>query len=144
MRAMKALWTQEEAEFHGEFENFDAVWSYPKPAQQPNPPILLGGETDHTLKRVVAYCDGWLPRAFGGFDPAKGIQRLHQLASEKGRDPSSLQVTVFGAPSDTAGLARYHEAGIQRGLLAIPDISRDEILRLLDKNAPLVTAMHGA
>jgi probable F420-dependent oxidoreductase len=69
VRAMKALWTEAEAQFHGVYENFDPVWSYPKPVQRPHPPILLGGETDHTLKRVAAYCDGWLPRAFGGFDP---------------------------------------------------------------------------
>ena len=68
--AMKALWTQEEASFHGEFVNFDPVWCYPKPLQQPHPPILLGGETDHTLKRVVEFCDGWFPRAGNGFDPA--------------------------------------------------------------------------
>ena len=60
--AMKALWTQEEAEFHGEFVNFDPVWLYPKPKQKPHPPILLGGETDHTLRRVVEFCDGWFPR----------------------------------------------------------------------------------
>ena len=91
----------------GVYENFDPVWSYPKPAQRPHPPILLGGETDHTLKRVAAYCDGWLPRAFGGFDPVKGVERLHQIAGAAGRDPSALQVTVFGAPDDAAELARY-------------------------------------
>ena len=61
--AMKALWTQEEASFHGEMVNFDPVWLYPKPAQRPHPPILLGGSSDHTLKRVVEFCDGWLPIA---------------------------------------------------------------------------------
>lgn len=143
VRAMKALWTQEEAAFHGEFVNFDPVWSYPKPAQRPHPPILLGGGTDHTLKRIIAYCDGWLPRSYGGFDLVKGVKRLHDMAGEAGRDPSSLQVTVFGAPADAATLASYRDAGIQRGLLAIPDLSRDEILRLLDKNAPLVKEIHG-
>ena len=60
--AMKALWTQEQAEFHGEFVNFDPVWLYPKPKQKPHPPVLLGGETDHTVRRVVEFCDGWFPR----------------------------------------------------------------------------------
>src|SRR5579884_3732721 len=60
--AMKALWTQDEAAYHGDMVNFDPVWSYPKPTQQPHPPILLGGETDYTLRRVVEYCDGWFPR----------------------------------------------------------------------------------
>ena len=68
--AMKALWTKEEASYHGEFVKFDPVWSWPKPAQRPHPPILLGGETDHTLKRVVDYCDGWFPRPRKGFEAA--------------------------------------------------------------------------
>jgi probable F420-dependent oxidoreductase len=143
VRAMKAIWTQDEAEFHGKFENFDPIWSYPKPAQRPHPPILLGGETDHTLKRIAAYCDGWLPRAFGGFDPVQGVKRMHQIAAEAGRNPAELQVTVFGAPADSAELTRYRDAGIQRALLAVPDLSRDEILRELDKNAPLVKEIHG-
>ena len=60
--AMKALWTEEEAEYHGDMVNFDKVWSYPKPTQKPHPPIILGGETDYTLRRVVEFCDGWFPR----------------------------------------------------------------------------------
>ncbi|HQT78980.1 MAG: LLM class F420-dependent oxidoreductase [Rhodospirillales bacterium 20-64-7] len=143
VRAMKALWTQDEASFTGEFVKFEPVWSYPKPAQRPHPPILLGGETDHTLKRVIAYCDGWLPRAYG-FDPVQGVKRLHDMARQAGRDPSTLQVTVFGAPANATTLGSYREAGIQRGLLAIPDVGRDEILRLLDQHAPLVKQIHGA
>jgi probable F420-dependent oxidoreductase len=135
--AMKALWTQEEAAFHGELVNFDPVWSYPKPQQRPHPPILLGGETDYTLKRVVEFCDGWLPRAGAGFDPHKAVDRLRQVASAAGRDFSTLSITAFRAPSDPAVLATYHEAGIQRVLLEVPDQSRDEILRVLDENAPL-------
>ncbi len=135
--AMKALWTEEEASYHGEFVNFDPVWSYPKPAQRPHPPILLGGETDHTLKRVVDYCDGWFPRPRAGFEPASAVERLKKLASEKGRDFSTLSITVFGAPPEEAALASYQKVGIQRALLAIPDLNRDEILRHLDTLAPL-------
>jgi PPOX class probable F420-dependent enzyme len=135
--AMKALWTEEEASFHGDFVNFDPVWCYPKPLQQPHPPILLGGETDYTLKRVVEFCDGWLPRAGAGFDPAVAVDRLRRAADAAGRDFSSLGITVFRAPSDPAKLAAYREAGIQRGLLEVPDLDRDEILRTLDRLAPL-------
>jgi probable F420-dependent oxidoreductase len=135
--AMKALWTQEAAEFHGEFVNFDPVWLYPKPKQKPHPPILLGGETDHTLKRVVEFCDGWFPRARGGWDPKSGAARLRQAADAVGRDPATLSITVFGAPSDQATLATYREAGVNRVLLEVPDLNRDETLRVLDKIAPL-------
>lgn len=135
--AMKALWTQEEATFHGEFVNFDPLWSWPKPAQRPHPPILLGGESDHTLRRVVEYCDGWIPRTYAGFTPKDAVDRLRRMAGQKHRDPKSLSISVFSAPADKAALSEYHEAGIDEALLAIPDVSRDEILRLLDLYAPL-------
>jgi probable F420-dependent oxidoreductase len=125
--AMKALWTQEEAEFHGQFVNFDPVWLYPKPKQKPYPPILLGGETDHTIKRVVEFCDGWFPRAPGGFDPRSAVARLHQAASTAGRDPATLSITVFNVPADAATLASYRDAGIDRVLLEAPDRPRDDV-----------------
>jgi probable F420-dependent oxidoreductase len=135
--AMKALWTQDEASYHGEFVNFDPVWSWPKPAQRPHPPIILGGESDHTLRRVIDYCDGWFPRPRGGFDVVQGVELLRRMATEKGRNPSTLTTIVFGAPNDAKVLESYEKAGIQSALLAIPDESPDEILRYLDKIAPL-------
>jgi probable F420-dependent oxidoreductase len=138
--AMKALWTHDQAEFHGEFVNFDPAWSYPKPKQKPHPPILLGGETDHTIRRVVEFCDGWLPRAGRGFDPKNVAARLRQAAVAAGRDPATLSITVFNAPGDQAALAPYREAGITRVLLEVPDSPREEVLRLLDKYAKLTTA----
>jgi probable F420-dependent oxidoreductase len=138
--AMKALWTQEEASFHGEFVNFDPVWSWPKPAQRPHPPILLGGETDYTLRRIVEYCDGWIPRPVGDFTAKGAIDRLRRMAEAKGRDPASLSISVFRAPADKAALVEYGKAGIDEALLEVPDLSRDEILRLLDRYAPLAAS----
>jgi probable F420-dependent oxidoreductase len=136
--AMKALWTQEEAAFHGEMVNFDPVWSYPKPAQRPHPPILLGGSSDYTVKRVVEFCDGWLPLARGDFNAKQAVARLRQAASAAGRDYATLSLSVFAAPPDGRVLAEYSDAGIHRAILAIPDLTRDEILGVLDKYAPLV------
>src|SRR6202007_2016841 len=94
------------------------VWSYPNPNQKPHPPILLGGPSDHTLKRVVEFCDGWFPIASrGGFNPKDAVRRLRQVASTAGRDFSTLSISVFGAPADKAALAEYREAGIQRAVL---------------------------
>jgi alkanesulfonate monooxygenase SsuD/methylene tetrahydromethanopterin reductase-like flavin-dependent oxidoreductase (luciferase family) len=134
---MKALWTKDEAGYHGKFANFDPVWSWPKPHQKPHPPIILGGESDHTLRRIVDYCDGWLPRTRQGFDARQSIERLHKAAEKKGRDPKTLSVTVFGAPAKAEALADYAKAGIDSALLAINDDSRDDILKYLDKIAPL-------
>jgi probable F420-dependent oxidoreductase len=138
--AMKALWSQEKAEFHGEFVNFDPVWLYPKPKQQPHPPIYLGGETDHTVRRVVEFCDGWFPRARGDWEPKSAVARLRKAAVDAGRDPDSLTVTVFNAPADQKKLAPYREAGIDRVLFEIPDLSRDDILRVLDRYVPVTNS----
>ncbi len=138
--AMKELWTKEEGSFKGELVNIEPSWSWPKPVQKPHPPILLGGETDHTLRRVVAFCDGWFPRATPATDPRELVGRLSQMASTVRRDFATLSITVFRAPSDAAKLAQYREAGIKRVLLEIPDLSRDEILRHLDKLVPLQQA----
>jgi probable F420-dependent oxidoreductase len=60
--ALKALWTQEEAEFHGRYYDFPPVYCYPKPVQKPHPPVLLGGHASNVLQRVARYADGWLPK----------------------------------------------------------------------------------
>jgi probable F420-dependent oxidoreductase len=133
--AMKALWTEQEAAFHGEMVNFDPVWLYPKPTQKPHPPILLGGSSDHTLKRVVEFCDGWMPIARPGFNAKEAVAQLQKAASAGGRDFSRLSISVFAAPADQAVLAQYSEAGIQRAILVVPDLTRDEILRVLDQHA---------
>ncbi len=142
--AMKALWTQEEAQFHGEYVNFNPVWMYPKPKQRPHPPVLIGGESDHTIKRVVEFGDGWFPRPRNNWEPKSAVARLHAAAIAAGRDPATLPVTVFAAPPDREQLAAYREAGIYRVLFEVPDVGRDEILRLLDKNAPLVAELAAA
>jgi probable F420-dependent oxidoreductase len=136
--AMKALWTEEEAAYHGEMVDFDPVWAYPKPAQKPHPPILLGGETDYTLRRVVEYCDGWFPRPQRGWDIRHELGRLRAMADKHGRDFSELFISVFRAPAEPAALADYRAAGIHEALLEIPDLSRDEILKTLDTYAPLL------
>jgi probable F420-dependent oxidoreductase len=139
--AMQTLWTDDEAEFHGEFVTFDPVWLYPKPKQKPYPPILLGGESDHTLRRVVELGNGWLPRANREFVPDRAVTRLRQAAVAAGRDPTNFAITVFNAPADEAVLASYRNAGIHRVLLEAPDRSRDDVLRVLDRNAPLARVL---
>ncbi len=136
--AMKAIWTEDAAAFHGEMVDFDPVWAYPKPVQKPHPPILLGGESDYTLARVIEFCDGWLPRARGAFDPVEGMARLRRAAAAAGRDMSTLSMTVFGAPPKAATLETYAEAGVTRSLLVLPSADRDTVLKLLDDYAPLL------
>lgn len=138
-KAMKAIWTEEAAQYHGEFVNFDSMWSWPKPLQKPHPPILLGGETDYTLKRIIEYCDGWIPRpGRDGWEPKSAVDRLDKAAKAAGRDPKSLQIVVFRAPADAEALKPYRDTRIDSVLFDLPDVSRDEMLSLLDKYAKLI------
>ena len=137
--AMKGLWQEEEFGYQGEYVKFTPSWAHPKPVQTPHPPILLGGETDYTLRRVVKYCDGWLPRARHGFDAAANMTRLHEMADSVGRSMETLSVTVFGAPGDRATLASYQEAGVERALLGLPSADKDVVLPMLDKFQELLS-----
>ena len=136
--AMKAIWTEDEAAFHGDMVDFDPLWAYPKPVQKPHPPVVLGGETDYTLARVIEFCDGWLPRASDAFDPVEGMGRLRRAAEAAGRDMATLSMTVFRAPPEAATLEAYAEAGVTRALLMLPPADRDTVLGLLDDYAPLL------
>ncbi|MCY4452878.1 MAG: LLM class F420-dependent oxidoreductase [Immundisolibacterales bacterium] len=137
-RAMKVIWAEEEPEFHGEFVDFDPIWSWPKPIQNPGPPILVGGETDHTLRRVVDWADGWFPRGRGDFDPAEGMARLARIADEAGRSMDNINVSLFGAVPNRDALGRAEDAGMTRAILALPSNDRDDVMRRLDRHAELL------
>jgi probable F420-dependent oxidoreductase len=136
--AMKEIWTKDESAFHGEFVNFDPIWSWPKPAQKAGPPVLLGGESGYTLQRVVDYCDGWFPRGRAADKILPGLEDLKARAAKAGRDMKTISVSVFGAAPDEAALDTYRKAGITRVLFRLPSESRDTILPQLDKLAKLI------
>ena len=136
--AMKEIWTKDEPEFHGEFVNFDPIWSWPKAAQKAGPPVLLGGESGYTLQRVVDYCDGWFPRGRAADKILPGLADLKSRAAKAGRDMKTISVSVFGAAPDEAALDTYRKAGITRVLFRLPSESRDTILPQLDKLAKLI------
>ena len=85
--ALKAIWTEDEASFDGEFVRFEPIWSWPKPVQRPHPPVILGAHGPKALARVVDYCDGWIPIGVRAGDLPREIAALRRLAEEKGRDP---------------------------------------------------------
>ena len=136
--AMKEIWTKDEAQYHGQFVNFDPVWSWPKPAQRPHPPVLLGGESSHTLQRVVDFCEGWFPRARAAERILSGLAELRERAVKAGRDPKTITTSVFGAGPDEAALERYAAAGVTRAILRLPSDGRDVVLPLLDQWAKLI------
>ncbi|MBI1735692.1 MAG: LLM class F420-dependent oxidoreductase [Candidatus Rokubacteria bacterium] len=136
--AMKELWTKDEAEFHGEYVRFEKSWAWPKPIQQPHPPILMGGDGPKTLDRVVELCDGWMPIGRAGTTdfPAK-IADLRARATRAGRDPRSLPVTIFGVKPDRAEIDRLGAAGVERAVFLVPSAGADAVLSRLDALAKL-------
>jgi probable F420-dependent oxidoreductase len=138
IEAMKAIWTKEEAEYHGEFVNFDPIWSYPKPVQKPHPPILLGSNIDQGLSRVVQYCDGWFPNA-RYWQKLPGMAKdLHERAKQAGRRPESISISVLGVQDNDEMLKTCRDFGAERAIFFVPPAGRETILPLLDKYAALI------
>jgi probable F420-dependent oxidoreductase len=130
--AMRELWTKEEAEFHGDLVDFSPSWSWPKPVQSPHPPVLMGGAGGPvTFRHVVEYCDGWMP-IHGRRDVLAKVPLLRQAAEEAGRDPSSIELGVFGCPARDDIIESYAEAGVSRVVLGLPPADEATVLRVLD------------
>ena len=136
--AMKELWTKDEAEYHGTFYDFPPVRSFPKPSQQPHPPVLLGGSARNVFQRVVAWGDGWLPIRVTPEEVKMGRATLDALAAAAGRDPSTIDITVFGQASDRDTLQRFAEAGASRAIVRLSTTLSDAALTELEQMAAQV------
>jgi probable F420-dependent oxidoreductase len=112
--AMKELWTKPEPEWQGRYYTFPPVRSYPKPAQQPHPPVILGGFAKTVLERVVAWGDGWLPNRVTPGQLRECRATLDRLATDAGRDPARITISVYGQPVDRDLVARLLDAGADR------------------------------
>jgi len=115
---MKALWTNDAAEYHGEFYDFPPVRSYPKPAQKPYPPILIGGMAKNVLRRIVDHADGWLPNRLTPAELEKSRASLDAMATDAGRDPKSITITMYGQEPDRAHVTSLFDAGADRVIVA--------------------------
>ena len=141
--AMKALWTEDEAEFHGDFVDFEPSWAWPKPVQKPHPPVILGGDAGpKTMRDIVEFCDGWMPIA-GRHSFRDKVADLRRLAEESGRDPDSIELALFSAPPKAEVLEGLVSDGIARAVLALPQGSPGEVLDALDSYALLLDHVGG-
>jgi probable F420-dependent oxidoreductase len=135
LAALKEIWTADEAQFHGEHVDFDPIYLWPKPVQQPHPPIYLGGESPAALRRLAAFGDAWLPRAH---TPPAEIERVRKWLAEQGRD--GVPFTVFAAGTDEGRLAGYVEAEVDEITLTLDTLPEAETLRALDELAAVADA----
>jgi probable F420-dependent oxidoreductase len=134
--AMKAIWTQTKAEYHGKLVNFDPIMTWPKPVQKPHPPILVGGGWPGAARRAIEYGDGWMPINI----PGRLIRRIPEFwdaAKAAGRDPSNLELSIFGMGPDADEIAKFAAAGASRVVFMLASDPAEKILPQLDKLAEL-------
>ena len=142
VEAMKAIWTQDEPEYHGKLIDFDRIWMWPKPVQKPHPPVLVGGLGERVYDRVVAYGDEWIPNRVKSPEAlGERIEELQRRAEAAGRGP--IPVTVFGAKPEVRLLARLRDAGVTRSLFYLRPGEPGEVERGLDGLSEVVSEWDG-
>jgi probable F420-dependent oxidoreductase len=129
--AIKEIWTSDEAEFHGKYVDFDPIWSWPKPAQKPHPPVVVGGLGETVLDRVLDYGDEWMPNRVA---PDELAPRIAELRDRAGRH---VPVTYYGAPPDDGFVERLQTAGVDRVLFMLESEPADVALPLVERYAEL-------
>ena len=139
LEVMKELWTKDEAEYHGKYYNFPAVKSYPKPAQEPHPPVIIGGLARNVLRRIISHGDGWLPNRVTPSEIEDSRKRLDAMAEEAGRDPKSITISVYGQPAERDLVRSYLDAGADRVVVRPDHVINDyEMGRQLERMAEAV------
>jgi probable F420-dependent oxidoreductase len=138
--AIRQIWTKEAAEFHGEFVNFDPIWSFPKPVQAGGPPILLGSQSKRSFERVAEYCDGWMPINFPRADFAGNVKQLRDAEKAAGR--KKLGISLFGSSAKEDEIKRFADLGFDRLIFPLPAAPRETVLPLLDKYAEAAAKTH--
>ncbi|MDP6455499.1 MAG: LLM class F420-dependent oxidoreductase [SAR202 cluster bacterium] len=135
---MKELWTEEEAEYHGEYVDFPPVIMNPKPARKPHPPVYLGGNAKNVLRRVVRYGEGWLPNAVNPDDIKAARVTLAELCDSADRDPDTIGITIHSQPADRDLINRFEEAGAERVLMRVTALDQNNVLNELEELAGAV------
>lgn len=136
--AMKELWTSDESEYHGKYYDFPPVKCFPKPAQKPHPPVLLGGSAKNVFKRTVEWGDGWMPVSVSPKTIKQGRETLNELATAAGRDPASISILAFGQPGQLRkkdDLEGLEEAGAEHAIIWLNTFNEAEVIAELEELA---------
>ena len=140
VEAMRAIWTNEEPEYHGKYVDFDPIWSYPKPIQDGGPPIWMGANSKWVFERIADYADGWMP--IGGLGSGN-MNRLKEALDSKNRKIEDLTLALFGGPKDRAQIGGRIEQGFDEVIFSLPSEGPDQVLPLLDEYADIVKSVRG-
>jgi probable F420-dependent oxidoreductase len=143
VEAMKQIWSEEKATYHGEHVSFDAIWSHPKPLQRPHPPILVGGNGPKVVDRVLSYGDEWMPNAMPDADALQQrIRGFHERVAAAGRPP--LGVTLYAAPAKAQAIAAYEQSGVGRYVFLLQSAPRDQTEQKLERLDAVIAEYRGA
>ncbi len=143
IEAMKVIWANEKAEYHGDFVDFNEMMTWPKPVQKPHPPIVVGGSFPHGARRAIALGDEWMPVGGRDADVVDIRSQFRQMAAEAGREPDSLGLSVYGAPNDLEKNQRLSDNGITRAVFRLPSEKADTVLPLMDEAAIIMRKVNG-
>ena len=136
IEAMKLIWSERRAEYHGKLVDFDPLMTWPKPVQQPHPPIHVGGAFPGAVRRAIRYGNGWMP-IHGRDSIVDQLPTLREMATAAGRDPAEIEVTIYGCPARADVIEQYRDAGVHRLVFGLPPDERDAALSRLDAMAEL-------
>ena len=130
---MKELWTQDVASYEGDLISLQPSWSWPKPTQQPHPPIIMGGAAGpKTFAHIMEFCDGWMP-IYGAYEVSNKLDEMRAAAELAGRDPATVEIGIFSAPRDPAKLEELAAAGVSRAVFTLPPVEPSVVLDKLKK-----------
>lgn len=136
LQMMMALWTQDEASFHGDLLTLEPSWAWPKPVQRPHPPVVLGGAMGpRTLADLVDLCDGWIP--LGRYELDSASSEVRAALTAAGRDAAAFDLTFFQTKPTDEFLDRLEGLGFHRAVFALPQSGPEEVLARLDELADL-------
>ena len=137
VEAMKAIWTQDEASYHGDHVSFDRIWQWPKPAQRPHPPVLVGGNGATVLDRVLAFGDAWFPNYMPGDDLFERAEELRARAERP------IDLMAMGVPADAAVLERFERAGFRRVVRWMPSTGLAPLEQELERWEEAIAELNG-
>ena len=145
VEAMKAIWTQDVAEYHGEYVDFGPMSTWLKPLQKPHPPILVGGAYPYSARRAVRYGDGWMPQAtMGNPTPLTDlIPKFRQLTADAGRDPAAMQIVMGAQPPDASLIEQYQALDVDIVYPSLPSETAEVILPMLDQWVDVMRQVNG-
>ncbi len=143
VEAMKAIWSEDPAEYHGDLVDFDPIFSKPKPVQSPHPPIHLGGSSPQGPRRAARYGDGWMPINGRGSTMLDDLPVLAEECKKNDRDISEIELSLYMAPPDSESAKTHEDGGVKRFIFGLPPAPADKVVPILDRYAEVISAVNG-